>query len=150
VLVSEGATMTKHEDMLFEGEETDQYGHKKLGGIGDSVAEELKRLSPKYNNGRRINVVSQRLGYLVRCGNPDALDSIVPMAFGNLALDLILSGASGRLVCLKNGSYDNVPVDVVIGKKKVVNVEKFYNTERLRPYYHSFNKNPMLIMTSDS
>jgi 6-phosphofructokinase 1 len=150
VLVSEGATMLNQDEMIYEGEEADQYGHKKLGGIGDRVADELKRLSPKYNNGRRINVVSQRLGYLVRCGNPDALDSIVPMAFGNLALDLILSGASGRLVCLKNGRYDNVPVDVVIGKKKVVNVEQFYNKERLRPYYHSFNQNPMLIMTSDS
>ena len=74
---------------------------------------ELKRLSPKYNAGRRINVVNQRLGYLVRCGDPDAIDSIVPMAYGNLALDLILSSVHGRLVVLKNGRYDNVPVDVV-------------------------------------
>ena len=44
-----------------------------------------------FNRGRRINVVNQRLGYLVRCGDPDALDSIVPMAFGNLALDLVLA-----------------------------------------------------------
>ena len=42
------------------------------------------------NNGRGVNVVNQRLGYLARSGNPDALDSIVPMAFGNLALDLVL------------------------------------------------------------
>ena len=42
--------------------------------------------SPRFNRGRRINVINQRLGYLVRCGAPDALDSIVPMAFGNLAL----------------------------------------------------------------
>jgi 6-phosphofructokinase 1 len=68
-------------------------------------------------------------------GNPDAVDSIVPMAFGNLALDLLLKGIHGRLVVLKNGRYDNVPLDVVTGSKKVVNAEQFYNTERYRPKY---------------
>ena len=149
VLVSEGATMAHHDGMSFEGEEADQYGHKKLGGIGDKVATNLKNLSPKYNNGKRINVVSQRLGYLVRCGDPDALDSIVPMAFGNLALDLILSRSNGRLVSLRKGTYDNVPLDVVVGTKKVVDVAKYYNTERFRPFYHSFGQRPTFIMTSD-
>ena len=149
VLVSEGATMAHHNGMSFEGQEADQYGHKKLGGIGDKVASDLKRLSPKYNNGRRVNVVSQRLGYLVRCGDPDALDSIVPMAFGNLALDLILNGTSGRLVSVRNGTYDNVPLDVVVGTKKVVDVAKYYNADRFRPFYHSFYQRPTFIMTSD-
>ncbi len=149
VLVSEGAKMTVHSDMSFRGEEADQYGHRKLGGIGDLVANDLKRLSPKYNNGHQVNVVSQRLGYLVRCGDPDALDSIVPMAFGNLALDLILSNTSGRLVSLHDGKYTNVPIDLVMGTKKVVNVEEFYNTERLRPFYKSFNQRPTFIMTGD-
>jgi len=149
VLVSEGATMSHQDGMSFEGEEADQYGHKKLGGIGDKVATELKRHSPKYNDGRRVNVVSQRLGYLVRCGDPDALDSIVPMAFGNLALDLILSKSSGRLVSLRDGTYDNVPLEVVVGTKKIVDVAKYYNADRFRPYYHSFHQRPTFIMTSD-
>ena len=149
VLISEGATMTHHEGMLFEGEEADQFGHRKLGGIGDQVAGQLKELSPRYNEGRRVNVVNQRLGYLVRCGDPDAMDSIVPMAFGNLALDLVLQGSSGRLVSLRNGCYDNVPIDVVTGRKKVVDVNKYYNTKRLRPIYESFLRQPLFIMTSD-
>ncbi len=95
VLISEGARMAHEEDMSFEGAEQDQYGHRKLGGIGDKVAAKLKELSAKYNHGHRINVVSQRLGYLVRCGDPDALDSIVPMAFGNIALDLVLPAPPG-------------------------------------------------------
>jgi 6-phosphofructokinase 1 len=148
VLVSEGATFSGGA-MSFEGEEVDQYGHKKLGGIGDKVAAALKELSPKYNNGRRINVVNQRLGYLVRCGDPDALDSIVPMAFGNLALDLVLKGTSGRLVSLRNGVYDSVPIDVVTGRKKVIDVARYYNTERLRPRYETFIRQPLFIMTSD-
>ena len=92
VLVSEGAKTKHHGDMVFESHEADQFGHKKLGGMGDTVSEHIKRLSPKFNNGKTVNVVSRRLGYLVRSGDPDAVDSIVPMAFGNLALDLILEG----------------------------------------------------------
>jgi ATP-dependent phosphofructokinase / diphosphate-dependent phosphofructokinase len=148
VLISEGARMMEHHEMSYEGEEMDQYGHRKLGGIGDKVANRLKELSPRYNAGRRVNVVNQRLGYLVRSGDPDALDSIVPMAYGNLALDLVLQKTSGRLVSLHNGVYDNVPIEVVTQRKKVVDVPRYYSTERLRPIY-DFNRQPVFIMTSD-
>jgi hypothetical protein len=73
----------------------------------------------------------------------------VPMAYGNLALDLIISGIHGRLVVLKNGRYDNIPLDVVTSTKKLVNVSRFYNTDRYRPYYHSFEMTPLFIMTSE-
>jgi len=148
VLVSEGA-MFEGGQMVFKEQETDMFGHKKLGGIGDLVSAELKGLSPKFNNGKRINVINQRLGYMVRGGDPDAIDSIVPMAYGNLALDLILHGIHGRLVVLKNGRYDNVPLDVVTSTKKVVDVKKYYNIERLRPHYKSFEMKPLFIMTSE-
>ena len=147
VLVSEGATMTGRGDMTFQSHETDQFGHKRLGGIGDVVAEEIKRLSAQFNNGRQVNIVNQRLGYLVRSGDPDALDSIVPMAFGNLALDLVLEGRSGLMVAVRNGVYGPVSLDVV-ERKKVVDVDLFYNTERLRPNYTTFGAKPLFIMTS--
>ncbi|HOW09638.1 MAG TPA: ATP-dependent 6-phosphofructokinase [Bacteroidales bacterium] len=149
VLVSEGA-MFKGGEMIFSGSERDAYGHAKLGGIGDLVSEKLKELSPAYNNGKTINIINQKLGYMVRGGDPDALDSIVPMAYGNLALDLILKGMHGRIVVLKNGRYDNVPIDVVTSSKKVVKVSEHYNTDRLRPYYHSFEMKPFLLMASDN
>jgi len=122
VLVSEGA-MFKGGEMVFENNDADMFGHKKLGGIGDLISRQLKEISPSYNQGRPINVINQRLSYLVRCGDPDAIDSIVPMAFGNLA--------------------------VVSSTKKVVDVAKYYNTKRLRPYYKSFHYKPLFIMTSD-
>jgi len=149
VLVSEGA-MFKGGQMIFSGQEKDAYGHAKLGGIGDLVSDQLKELSVKYNNGKTINTITQKLGYMVRGGDPDALDSIVPMAYGNLALDLILKGVHGRIVVLKNGRYDNVPIDVVTSSKKIVKVSEHYNTERLRPYYHSFEMKPFLLMASDN
>jgi 6-phosphofructokinase 1 len=148
VLVSEGATVAAHQGMSFESEETDMFGHRKLGGIGDTVAAALREYSPKYNNGRRIDVVNQRLGYLVRSGDPDALDSIVPMAFGNLALDLILKKQYGRLVSIHKGFYDSVSIQNVTSEKKVVDVKKYYNTDRLRPIYE-FDGAPLFIMTSD-
>jgi len=148
VLVSEGA-MFQGGEMIFEKETTDAFGHKKLGGIGDLVSEKLQEISPRYNNGMLVHVINQKLGYLVRGGDPDAIDSIVPMAYGNLALDLILSKIHGRLVVLKNGRYDNMPIDVVTASKKLVNVREHYNIDRLRPHYKSFEMKPLFIMTSD-
>lgn len=148
VLVSEGAVLAG-EQMVFQDQTTDAYGHAKLGGIGDVVSARLQDLTAKYNDGKAVHVLNQKLGYLVRCGDPDAIDSIVPMAYGNLALDLVLKRTHGRLVVLKNGRYDNVPVDVVTSAKKLVNVKRFYNTDRLRPQYESFEMNPLFIMTSE-
>ena len=149
LLISEGA-MFKGGQMIFADSEKDAYGHAKLGGIGDLVSAKLKELSGKFNKGKTINVINQKLGYMVRGGDPDFLDSIVPMAYGNLALDLILKGVHGRIVVLKNGRYDNLPIDVVTSSKKVVKVSDYYNTERLRPYYHSFEMKPFLLMASDN
>ena len=148
VLVSEGA-MFEGGEMVFKDTAKDAYGHAKLGGIGDLVSVKLQELSSTYNKGKPIDVINQKLGYLVRGGNPDAIDSIVPMAYGNMALDLILKGIHGRLIVLKNGRYDNVPIDVVTSSKKLVNIEKYYNTERLRPSYKSFEMQPLFIMTSE-
>jgi ATP-dependent phosphofructokinase / diphosphate-dependent phosphofructokinase len=147
VLISEGATFEGGE-MIFEHDAADAYGHKKLGGIGELVAERLKETSAKFNNGKKIEVISQKLGYLVRCGDPDALDSIVPMAYGNLALDLILNKTHGRLVVVREGRYDDIPIETVTSTKKIVNVKEDYNTERLRPHYTSFASKPMFLMGS--
>ena len=147
-LVSEGA-MCEGGEMVWQSRATDAFGHAKLGGIGDLVSAEIQKRTARYNNGKEVNIISQKLGYLVRGGDPDAIDSIVPMAYGNLALDLVLQGIHGRLVVLKDGRYGNLPLDVVTSTKKRVNVERFYNTERYRPHFNSFDMTPLFIMTSD-
>ena len=136
-------------EMVFKDEAIDAYGHKKLGGVGDLISSEIKERSASFNKGAPINIINQKLGYLVRGGDPDAIDSIVPMAYGNLALDLLISGIHGRLVVLKNGRYDNVPLDVVVSTKKNVDIDKHYDTTRLRPKYKSFEMKPLFIMTSE-
>ena len=148
VLISEGA-MFEGADMIFSNQETDAYGHKKLGGIGDMVSAEIVKRAPKYNKGETIHTINQRMSYMTRSGQPDAIDSIVPMAYGNLAMDLIMQGNSGRMVCLKNGRYDHVPFKVVTEYEKKIDVERFYDTERYRPHYHNCMGMPQFIMTSD-
>ncbi len=147
VIVSEGATF-EGGAMVFEGNATDAYGHAKLGGIGGRVASALKEAAPRFNSGRVVDVLDQQLGYIVRGGDPDAMDSIVPMVYGNLALDLVLKGKHGRLVALRDGNYTDVPLDVVTSSKKVVNVDEFYDTERYRPKYEHFVNKPLFVMTS--
>ncbi|MBN2698063.1 MAG: ATP-dependent 6-phosphofructokinase [Bacteroidales bacterium] len=149
VLVSEGATFKGMKDMLYKSTEKDAFGHSKLGGIGVAVSNMIKEHSPQFNKGRTVNVINQHLGYLVRGGDPDSIDSIVPMAYGNLALDLILKGIHGRLVVLRNGRYDNAPLDVVTSTKKLVDVKRHYNTERLRPFFKSFEFQPLFIMSGN-
>jgi 6-phosphofructokinase 1 len=145
VLVSEGARVAGGQ-MVYSNQATDAYGHGKLGGIGAVVSSEIQRLSPDFNSGRPINTISQKLGYLVRCGDPDATDSIVPMAFGNLALDLILRSDHGLLTVLRDGRYDSAPIGVVTSTTKLVDVDTFYDRERLCPFYKSFEHRPLFIM----
>jgi 6-phosphofructokinase len=148
VLVSEGA-MFEGGEMVFSHDTTDAYGHKKLGGIGDLVSERVRELSPRYNKGKTVDVVNQKLGYLARCGDPDVMDSIAPMAYGNIALDLLLKNVHGRLVVLQNGRYGDVPIETVTATKKVVNIHEHYNTDRLRPQFSSFENKPFFLMTGE-
>jgi 6-phosphofructokinase 1 len=148
VLVSEGARFTGMEDAM------DRLKHKHIGGVGDLIGYCMKELSSKYNKGNEINVINQKLGYLVRSGQPDALDSIVPAAYANMALDLIRSGIYGRMVCIRDGQYSSVSIDVVkndlLGESiKRVNVEKFYETNLYCPKYEYIVGEPMLILTRD-
>ena len=132
-------------EMVFQDSEMDAYGHATLGGIGDRVAIGIKRRSATYNGGTPVGTLSQRLSYLVRGGNPDAVDSLVPMAYGNMAIDLILAGQGGRLVATIDGRYDNVPLDVVTSAKKLIDVEKHYDTDQLRPRLKGFGTRPLFF-----
>ncbi len=147
VLVSEGATMQGGEMVFREGEK-DMFGHAKLGGVGPLFADLIKERSAKYNGGRRTDMINVNLSYLVRSGDPDVLDSIVPLAYGNLAMEHVLAGDFGQMVAVHNGHYTVVPIDTVVATKKVVDVAKYYDTERYRPRFDAFELQPMLILGS--
>ena len=64
----------------------------------------------------------------------------MPVAYGNIALNLLLEGKSGRLVSLRDGKYGDVDLTEVAATKKRVNIKKHYNPDRLRPEFRNFEK----------
>ncbi|MCD6401497.1 MAG: ATP-dependent 6-phosphofructokinase [Anaerolineales bacterium] len=134
--ISEGAQVLGGE-IVQTGEE-DAYGHKKLGGIGYLVAQEIKKRSG-------INVMHQQLAYIMRSGSPDSLDRMVAVSFGNLALDQIAVGHTGRMVALQQGNYTTVPLTMVTSGKKTVDVKALYDIDEYRPKVHDMLGKPMFL-----
>src|SRR6266542_3865775 len=75
----------------------------------------------------------KQLAYLMRAGAPDSLDRMVAISYGNLAVDQLLQGRSGRMVALQNGQYTTVPVDTCTQGLKRVDVHELYDTAIYRP-----------------
>ena len=134
--ISEGASI-KGGDIIVSGE-ADAYGHRKLGGIGVITAEEIKRITGE-------DIMYQQLGYIVRSGPPDSLDRMVSNSFGNLALQFIQRGETGKMVALNGGKYTTVPIGMVMAGKKRVDVAGFYDIENYRPKVQNFLGVPMFF-----
>ena len=91
-------------EMMLSGE-ADAYGHRKLGGIGAVAGELIGQITGE-------DIVLQHVAYLMRSGSPDSLDLMVATNYAVMAADLVLEGASGRMVALRGGTYTNVPIGV--------------------------------------
>jgi 6-phosphofructokinase 1 len=135
--------------MVFRGETSDAYGHRQLGGIGRVIAAKLEALSPHYNDGQKVGTLVQELGYLVRSGEPDYLDSKIPTVYGNMAVHQFVKGSSGQLMVLQGGRFGIAPIDVVTSRKKVVNVARDYDADRLRPTYADFEGKALFYITAE-
>jgi 6-phosphofructokinase 1 len=122
----------------METGEADAYGHKKLGGIGYLVAQEIKKRTG-------INVIYQQLAYIMRSGAPDSLDRMVAVSYGNLALDQIALGHTGRMVALQQGIYTTVPLGLVVAARKQVDVTALYDLETYRPKVRDTLGKPMFL-----
>ncbi len=136
VTVSEGAHMVGGK--VIEYGETDAYGHRKLGGIGEITGEALKKLTGE-------NIITQRLAYLMRSGAPDALDLMVGTNYAQLAVDLIVGGSSGRMVALRDGAYTHVAMSVVTSGVKRVDVDELYDSQNYRPKIRHVLGKPMFL-----
>lgn len=134
--ISEGA-IPKGGGVMETGEE-DAYGHKKLGGVGLWTAEKIKELTGK-------NVTYQQLGYMMRCGPPDALDRMVAMNFANMAMDMLLDGASGLMMALQDGKYVAIGLNSVIEGVKRVDVDRFYDVDEYKPHIRRVQHLPMFL-----
>jgi len=127
--ISEGAIMEGGD--VVETGEADAYGHRKLGGVGMIMAEEIKRRTG-------FDIMYQQLAYLMRSGAPDSLDRMVAMSFGHLAIQLIQRRETGKMVALHGGKYTSVPIDIINSGKKRVDVPSFYDVVNYRPQIKDF------------
>jgi 6-phosphofructokinase 1 len=136
ITISEGARMVGG-GMLQAGD-SDAYGHRKLGGIGEHTGALLKDLTGE-------DVLNQRLSYLMRSGSPDSLDLMVAVNFANMAIDLFLKGVFGRLVALSRGVYTDIPLSTVATGQKRVDVRELYDIEEYRPKVRHVSGKPMFL-----
>jgi 6-phosphofructokinase len=134
--ISEGAKPIGGE-MMMSGE-ADAYGHKKLGGIGDAVSHEIEKRSG-------VRTVYQQVAYLMRSGEPDALDRMVATSYGYLATDLLLKKQSGRMVALRDGKYTTVSANIITEGKKRVDVDELYDIDQYRPKVGHLLGKPMFL-----
>jgi 6-phosphofructokinase len=136
VTISEGATMSGGE-MMVSGE-ADAYGHRKLGGIGAVTGDVIGRLTGE-------GIVLQQVAYLMRSGSPDSLDLMVATNYAVMAADLVLEGASGRMVALRGGTYTNVPISVTREGVKRVDVDELYDADAYLPKVRHVAGKPMFL-----
>lgn len=134
--ISEGAQMIGGK--VIEYGQMDAYGHKKLGGIGAITGEALQKLT-----GTRI--IYQQVAYLMRSGEPDALDRMVAISYANLATDLIINGKYGTMVALREGKYTVIPLETTSEGKKLVDVKELYDADNYRPKVSNMLHKPMFL-----
>jgi 6-phosphofructokinase 1 len=126
VVLSEGATWEGYE--VQEYGEADAYGHRKKASVAESLADEIRRRTGE-------ETLTSDLTYDLRSGEPDFVDKLMGLTFGNMAYDAILEGKSGLMSALVGGRYELMPIpDPKLGPRKV-DVATAYNTERYRPMY---------------
>ncbi len=89
--------------------------------------------------------VIQELAYLMRAGEPDAMDRMVGLAFGALAVQLLARGESGRMVRLTGGNYGHVPVDTLLQGRKSVDVAGLYDPAAYRARLMRIEGMPMFL-----
>jgi len=135
--ISEGAREIDGAPVHYAGDE-DAYGHRKLGGIGKVTGEKIKELTGE-------NILYQQLSYLMRSGEPDSLDRMVAVSYGQLAMDLVLEARSGRMVALRDGIYTHVPLNRVVSGVKRVDVDEMYDVEQYRPKIADMLGKPMFL-----
>lgn len=134
--ISEGAQMVG--GTIIESGPEDAFGHRKLGGIGIETSEYIKRRL-------KTHTVYQQVAYLMRSGEPDALDRMVAFSYANLAADLLFRKESGKMVALKEGKYTTVPIETLTMGVKRVDVNELYDTERYRPKIANMLGKPMFL-----
>ena len=122
IVVSEGAK-PEGMDEFVKGDKVDDFGHRSLGGIAAFIADEITR---ETDFEARYVILSP----LQRGGIPSARDRLMARRFGIAAADMIFSEDFGRMVSLAHGEITTVPMKEIIGRLRLVDLDKYYDTDR--------------------
>ena len=135
-VVAEGVTLKEGQN-IYQGKK-DQYGNDKLGGIGDILYQELR-------NNHHMSVLTQPLAYLLRSGEPDALDKLVALSFGTMAIQMIEKKIYGKMTAIKDGNYTVSDSDCVLIPQQNLIVSNLYDAENYRPDIKNILGRPMYL-----
>jgi 6-phosphofructokinase 1 len=118
IVVSEGAVPAEGGDMTLVSGEKDAFGHVRLGGIGDRLAQEIES-----RTGKEARAVV--LGHIQRGGTPTAFDRWLATRFGLHAIDAVADGDFGKMMALRGTSIVRVPLIEGTGELKLVSAEQY-------------------------
>lgn len=104
-----------------------------------------RRLGRAISERLGVGIVNQELAYLMRSGEPDAMDRMVGFAFGGLAVQLLERGEKARMVTLSDGNYSHVPIDTLLKGSKSVDVSALYDKAAYRARLMRVEGMPMFL-----
>jgi 6-phosphofructokinase 1 len=135
-VISEGASSI--DGGLVQSQYEDAYGYRRLGGSGQQLAAIIREKTG-------FETIYQSLGYLMRSGEPDALDRMVARAFAKLAIELVMKGEFGRLVGIREGKYTHLPLEILSKGSRRVDIEELYESAEYRPMVSRLVGKPMFL-----
>jgi phosphofructokinase-like protein len=122
VVVAEGALLADGPEAM--GQETDEFGHARLGGIGDRIGREIER---RTGYETRTTV----LGHIQRGGTPTAFDRVLATRFGVAAIDAADARRWGTMPALRAGRIELVPLAEAVASLRTVSEEDYEVAESL-------------------
>jgi 6-phosphofructokinase 1 len=125
VVVAEGAKLPSGEKAT-QGTKLDAFGHERLSGIGQAVAELIEQKTG-YET-RSVN-----LGHTQRGGTPTAYDRMLATRYGTAAIDLVHQGNFGRLVVLRGTEITSIPLKDAIAKTRTIGDDLIALADGLQP-----------------
>ncbi|MCM8770965.1 MAG: 6-phosphofructokinase [Candidatus Omnitrophica bacterium] len=117
IVVAEGAQF-KEGSLITQEEKLDEFGHVRLGGIGERLAQEIEK---RTGYETRVSV----LGHIQRGGTPTAFDRILGTRFGVRAVELVLEKKFGRMVALSGNKIIDVPLENAVAALKTIDMELY-------------------------
>ena len=121
VVVAEGAkfsagTDPSHGAPVLQDTDKDEFGHAKLGGIGNILAREIEKRTG-------FEARSVVLGHIQRGGSPSAFDRVLATRYGIGAIDMVHRGEFGCMAALRSNKIVSIPLREAIARNRTVDEE---------------------------